>query len=66
MIAGGDSAREANPSGLDALSMELFDGAYKLPSGLMVCLDPHKLRPSHLAASGLFGVLKQERMGEQG
>ena len=63
---------EANPSGLDARSQELFDGAYKLPSGLMVRLDPQRLRPSRLAESGLFGGesgpigrLKQERQGEQ-
>jgi len=54
----------ANPSGLDARSMEMFDGAYQLPSGLMVQLDPRKLRPSRLAESGLFARLKQERQGE--
>jgi purine-binding chemotaxis protein CheW len=71
VIAVEPSALEANPSGLDARSQELFDGAYKLPSGLMVRLDPQRLRPSRLAESGLFGGesgpigrLKQERQGE--
>jgi purine-binding chemotaxis protein CheW len=66
-------ALEANPSGLDARSQELFDGAYKLSSGLMVRLDPQRLRPSRLAESGLFGCdsgshgrVKQERQGVQG
>ena len=57
-------AMEANPSGLDARSMEMFDGVYKLPSGLLVHLDPRKLRPSRLVESGLFGRLNQERQGE--
>ena len=72
VIAVGRSALEANPSGLDARSQELFDGAYKLQSGLMVRLDPQRLRPSRLAESGLFGSesgpprrWKQERQGEQ-
>ena len=72
VIAVEPSALEANPSGLDERSQELFDGAYKLPSGLMVRLDPQRLRPSRLAESGLFGGesgtigrLKQERQGEQ-
>jgi purine-binding chemotaxis protein CheW len=65
MIALPRDALEANPSGLDAGSMELFDGAYKLPSGLLVHLDPRKLRPSRLAESGLFGRLNRERQGEQ-
>ena len=65
VIAVEPSAHEANPSGLDARSMEIFDGAYKLPSGLMVRLDPRKLRPSHLAESGLFETITQERQGSQ-
>jgi purine-binding chemotaxis protein CheW len=73
VIAVHRDALEANPGGLDARSQELFDGAYKLPSGLMVRLDPQRLRPSRLAESGLFGGVsgshgrvKQERQGEQG
>lgn len=72
VIAVEPGALEANPSGLDARSQELFDGAYKLQSGLMVRLDPQRLRPSRLAESGLFGSesgplgrWKQERRGEQ-
>ena len=49
----------ANPSTLDARSLALFDGAYRMPSGLMVRLDPERLRPSRLAASGLFGAAKR-------
>ncbi len=65
VVAVEPSALEANPSGLDTRSMELFDGAYKLPSGLMVRLDPQKLRPSRLAECGLFGRLKQKRKEDQ-
>jgi purine-binding chemotaxis protein CheW len=59
------NALQENPSGLDARSQELFDGAYRMPSGLMVHLDPHRLRPSRLAQSEMFGRLKQERHGGQ-
>lgn len=45
---------EANPSTLDARGRWLFDGAYKMPSGLMVQLDPQRLRPSRLADAGMF------------
>jgi purine-binding chemotaxis protein CheW len=64
VVAVEHGALEANPSGLDARSLELFDGAYKLQSGLMVHLDPQRLRPSRLAESGLFGRPKQERQDE--
>ena len=72
VIAVQQDALEANPSGLDERSQEIFDGAYKLPSGLIVRLDPQRLRPSRLAESGLFGSesgpherLKQVRQGGQ-
>lgn len=58
-------ALESNPSALDVRSMALFDGAYKMPSGLMVRLDPQRLRPSRLAESGLFAASKQEVKGER-
>lgn len=45
---------EANPSTLDARGRWLFDGAYKMPSGLMVQLDPERLQPSRLAEAGMF------------
>jgi purine-binding chemotaxis protein CheW len=45
---------EANPSTLGLCSKALFDGAYKLQTGLMVRLDTAKLRPSRLKSIGLF------------
>lgn len=45
---------EANPSTLEARGKWLFDGAYKMPTGLLVQLDPQRLRPSRLAESGMF------------
>ena len=45
---------EANPCTLEARGKWLFDGAYKMESGLMVRLDPHKLYPSRLSETGLF------------
>jgi purine-binding chemotaxis protein CheW len=45
---------EANPCTLEARGKWLFDGAYKMQAGLMVQLDPAKLRPSRLAETGLF------------
>lgn len=51
---------ETNPSTLEAKGKWLFDGAYKMQTGLMVQLDPAKLRPSRLAETGLF---KQGGMG---
>ena len=61
----GLDALEANPGALDVRSLALFDGAYRMASGLMIRLEPRKLRPSRLAESGLFGSLKQETQGEQ-
>jgi purine-binding chemotaxis protein CheW len=52
---------EANPCTLEARCKWLFDGAYKMPNGLMVQLDPQKLRPSRLAETGMF---KLGAMGE--
>lgn len=60
VIAMESNALQANPSGLDARSMELFDGAYRMQSGLIVRLDPQRLRPSQLAQSELFGTSKQQ------
>ena len=47
---------EPNPCTLEARGKWLFDGAYKMESGLMVQLDPQKLRPTRLAETGLFGT----------
>jgi len=60
-----ETALEANPSALDARGVALFDGTYRMESGLVVRLDPERLRPSRLAESELFGASKQERPGEQ-
>ena len=65
VIAIESDALQANPSGLDARSMELFDGAYRMQSGLIVRLDPQRLRPSQLAQSELFGTSKHQIQGEQ-
>jgi purine-binding chemotaxis protein CheW len=48
------SMLEANPCTLDAKCKWLFDGAYKTEHGLLVQLDPQKLRPSRLAETGMF------------
>jgi purine-binding chemotaxis protein CheW len=61
VVTMGSDALEANPSALDARSMALFDGAYRMPAGLMVRLEPRRLRPSRLAESGLFSGARQER-----
>ena len=45
-----------NPSTLDASSQWLFGGAYRLPAGLLVQLDPVCLRPGSLVNTGLFGA----------
>jgi purine-binding chemotaxis protein CheW len=65
VVTMGRDALEPNPSALDARSMALFVGTYKMPAGLMVRLEPRQLRPSRLAESGLFGSLKQARQGER-
>ena len=53
---------EANPCTLESRGKWLFDGAYKMATGLMVQLDPQKLRPSRLAEAGLF---KNRMNGEE-
>lgn len=45
---------EANPCTLEPRETWLFDGAYKMRTGLMVQLDPLRLHPSRLAETGLF------------
>ncbi|MBS1823064.1 MAG: chemotaxis protein CheW [Acidobacteria bacterium] len=53
---------EANPCTLEARCKWLFEGAYKMQTGLMVQLDPQKLRPSRLAETGMFsqGMAQRE------
>jgi purine-binding chemotaxis protein CheW len=48
-------AMAENPSTLDEASRALFTGAFRTEEGLLVQLDPSRLQPSRLAASGLFG-----------
>jgi purine-binding chemotaxis protein CheW len=43
-----------NPSTLDEASRALFSGAFRTEHGLLVQLDPERLQPSMLAATGLF------------
>jgi purine-binding chemotaxis protein CheW len=45
---------EDNPCTLEARSKWLFDGAYKMESGLMVRLDPKRLCPTRLSEAGMF------------
>jgi purine-binding chemotaxis protein CheW len=45
---------EKNPSALDTRGKWLFDGAYKMHSGLLVQLDPQRLQPSRLAEMEIF------------
>ena len=65
------STLEENPCTLDARSKALFDGAYKLPSALIVRIDPQRLHPGRLAATGLFSgvqgpVIRREGSLERG
>lgn len=55
------SELEANPNTLEARSAVIFDGVYKMQDGLIVRLDPRRLRPLQLARSGLFGAMKQDK-----
>lgn len=45
---------ELNPSTLAYRCRVLFDGVYKMPTGLLMRIDPKMLRPSRLAEVGLF------------
>ena len=45
----------ANPSTLDEASRALFSGAFRTEEGLLVQLNPERLRPSRIAETGLFG-----------
>ena len=51
----------SNPSTLDETSRALFRGAFRTPEGLMVQLDPERLRPGRIAETGLFG--QPQRLG---
>ena len=45
---------ESNPATLDARGEAIFDGVYRTDMGLIVCLDPRRLKPTELAQSGIF------------
>jgi purine-binding chemotaxis protein CheW len=52
----------ANPSTLDEASGALFSGVFRTRQGLLVQLDPQRLKPSQLADSGLFGSAGEVRV----
>lgn len=57
VVVAEQGAFSRNPSTLDDASRGLFAGAFQLSDGLMVQLDPEKLKPARLAESGLFAAL---------
>ncbi len=65
VIAMARSGLEPNPGALDVRSLALFDGICRTDRGLMVRLNPQRLRPSRLADCGLFWAAARERSGEQ-
>ncbi len=53
-----------NPPTLDNVGKALFQGSFRLAGGLLVQLDPERLRPGRLAATGLFqsaGVMARQQ-----
>jgi len=50
----GHDAYTPNPSTLDPVGKALFSGAFRLDKGLLIQLDPERLRPSRLAETALF------------
>jgi purine-binding chemotaxis protein CheW len=50
---------DPNQATLDERSMYLFDGTCRTEAGLMVRLDPKRLRPSQLAANKMFRPARQ-------
>jgi purine-binding chemotaxis protein CheW len=48
------NAFTANPSTLDGIGKALYHGAFRLEKGLLILLDPERLRPSRLAETELF------------
>ena len=48
-----------NPTTLDAVSCALFDGAFRLETGLMVQVNAMRLRPGRLVETGLFSNKKE-------
>jgi purine-binding chemotaxis protein CheW len=54
MVSTADSALESNPATLDPRGEAIFDGVYRTGKGLMVRLNPRRLRPIELAQSAIF------------
>ncbi len=52
---------EQNPSTLAYRGKALFDGVYKMPMGLLIRIEPSKLRPMRLAE---IGLLRSSSRGE--
>jgi purine-binding chemotaxis protein CheW len=48
------SAFTANPSTLDEVGKALYSGAFSLDKGLLIQIDPERLRPSRLAETKQF------------
>jgi purine-binding chemotaxis protein CheW len=60
----GQDSFAVNPSTLDVVGRALYSGAFRLNKGLLIQLDPERLRPSRLAETGLFGG-KSARVWEE-
>jgi len=44
----------------------LFSGAFRTSEGLMVQLDPERLRPTRIAETGLFGQSQRATATQEG
>jgi purine-binding chemotaxis protein CheW len=55
---------QPNPTTLDERGMDLFDGTCRSEAGLLVRLDPKRLRPARLGESGMYGLARHGRVGE--
>lgn len=65
VIAMSRSGLEPNPCALDVRSVAIFDGICRTDSGLMVRLNPQRMRPSRLAEGGWIGTVARDSTGEQ-
>jgi len=54
MVSVAASTLESNPATLDARGEAIFDGVYRTDMGLIMRLDPRRLKPTELAQSGIF------------
>ena len=54
MVSAAASTLESNPATLDARGEAIFDGVYRTDMGLIVRLNPRRLKPTELAQSGIF------------